>query len=83
MIEKKGCGPLTIDLQENTTDSRREQTCDCKGVRGGRTGEAGTGRCNLLYVGWIITGPTVQHRELCSIPCNKQYGKEKKRKMQR
>ena len=60
MIEKKGCGPLTIDLKENTTDSRREQTCDCKGVRGGRRldWEAGTGRCNLLYVGWIITGPT-------------------------
>lgn len=34
MIEKKGCGSLTIDLKENTTDSGREQTCDCKRGKG-------------------------------------------------
>ena len=26
MTEKKGCGPLTIGLKENRTDSHREQT---------------------------------------------------------
>ena len=38
-------------VYKTETDSRREQTCGCRG--GGMEWEFGISRCKLLYIGWI------------------------------
>ena len=50
------------------------------GETGGRETEwePGISKCKLLYVEWIKKGPTVQHRELYSVSCNKPQWKRKK-----
>ena len=63
-------------IYETETDSQTQRT-DLwlprgKGQGGGVDGEFGVSRCKLLYIEMDKQqGPTVQHRELYSISCDK------------
>ena len=65
---------IAYEIHETETDSRTEnRLVVAKGdSRGGMDWEFGISHCKLLYLEWIKTqGPTVSHRELYSISCNK------------
>ena len=70
---------MNLSMNQKQTHRRRDQTGGCKGVRGWGKGmeweaEVLTQGINLYRMD-KQQGPTAQHRELYSIPCDKQEWK--------
>ena len=61
-----------MNLSMKQTHRHREQTCGCQGWQGnGWIGSFGLADANYYYRMDKQQGPTVQHRELYSVFCNK------------
>ena len=73
---------MNLSMKQKQTHRHREQTCDCQG--GGWLGREGLGvqdqqMQTIIYRMDKQQGPTVQHRELYSISCDKPYKKYEKK----
>ena len=69
---------MNLPMKQRQTHRRREQTCDCQG--GGEVGGDGLGvwgwqMQTIIYRMDKQQGPTVYHRELYSISCDKPQWK--------
>ena len=65
---------INLSTKQKQTHRHREQNCGCQG--GGSVGEGGLGVWDqqmqiIIYRMDKQQGPTVQHRELYSVSCNK------------
>ena len=65
---------MNLFTKQKQSHRHRKQTCGCQG--GGGWGRDGVGvwgqqMQTIIYRMNTQQGPTVQHRELYSIPCNK------------
>ena len=70
---------MNLSVKQKQTQRCKEQICGCQG-RGeeweGRTGSLGLADANFINRMYKQQGPSVQHRELYSISCDKPNGKQ-------
>ena len=74
---------MNTSTKEKQPHRHREQTCGCRGV-GGREGLGVWGQQmqTTVYSMDKQEGPTAQHRELYSIPCDKDYSAIKRNEIE-
>ena len=70
---------MSLPMKQKHTQRHREQTCGCQGERRVEEGWAAVWdqqMQSIIHRTDKQQGPTVQHRELHSISCDKASGKE-------